>query len=78
MDVRMLLYSGKFSWVQIFVDMPPDPPEEILVVFYFMGCICSSDHTHILTRIYTTLKNVMNVAWLKIWWVFFSLLSVGQ
>ena len=31
MDVR------KFSWVQIFVDMPPDPPEEIFVVFISWG-----------------------------------------
>ena len=34
MDVRMLSYSDKFSWVQIFVDMPP---EEILVVFISWG-----------------------------------------
>ena len=37
MDVRLLPYSDKFSWVQIFVDMPPDPPEEIFVVFISWG-----------------------------------------
>ena len=31
-------YSGKFSWVQNFAEMPPDPPEEIFVVFIFVGC----------------------------------------
>ena len=33
-----LPYSGKFSWVQIFAEMPPDPPEKNFVVFIFVGC----------------------------------------
>ena len=45
-------YSGKFSWVQIFADMPSDPSEEIFVVFIFVGYACSSDHTPIITRTY--------------------------
>ena len=53
-------YSGKFSWVQIFAEMPPDPPEEI-----FVKCTCSSDHTPTLICTYTTLRYAMNVAWLK-------------
>ena len=27
----------KFSWVQIFVEMPPGPPEEIFMVFILWG-----------------------------------------
>ena len=54
--------------------MPPDPPEEIFVVFIFMECARSSDHTPTLIRMYTTLRYAMNVAWLKFsWFLFFAL-----
>ena len=43
-------YSGKFSWVQIFTEIPPDPNFH---GFIFMGCARSSDHTPILTHTYT-------------------------
>ena len=33
-----MLKCGKFSWVQIFAEILPDPPEEIFVVFIFVGC----------------------------------------
>ena len=36
-DLRLVPYSGKFSWVQNFADMPSDPSEEIFVVFIFVG-----------------------------------------
>ena len=32
---EMMPYSGKFLMVQNFVEMPPDPPEEIFAVFIF-------------------------------------------
>ena len=66
-----ILYSGKFSWVQIYVEMPPDPPEEIFVVFIFMECAHSSDHTPTLIHMYTTSQYTMNVAWLKFLWSYF-------
>ena len=66
-----LPYSVKFSWVQIFADMPSDPSEEILVVFIFVGYACSSDHTPILTRIYVHYVAIRDVRGLvKIFVVF--------
>ena len=74
-----VLYSGKFSWVQIFTEMPPDPLEEIFVVFIFVGCAHSSDHTPIFTRMYTMSRYVMNVAWLKFHGLYFRCyLSVSK
>ena len=32
---HLVLYSGIFLLVQIFADLPPNPPEEILVVLIF-------------------------------------------
>ena len=32
---EIMPYSGKFSMVQNFVEMPPDPPEKIFAVFIF-------------------------------------------
>ena len=36
-DRHDIPYSGNFSWVQNFAEKPPDPPEETLVVFIFVG-----------------------------------------
>ena len=67
----LIPYSGKFSWVQIFADMPSDPSEEIFVVFIFVGYACSSDHTPILTRIYVHYVAIRDVRGLvKIFVVF--------
>ena len=78
-ELDTLPYNGKFSWVQIFTEIPrpPDPPEEIFVVFIFMGCACSSDHTPIFTcTLHRTTHDECSLV--KIFVVFISLLPVSQ
>ena len=42
----LLLYSRKFSLVQNFAEMPPDPPEEIFTVSIFAECNLFKPHPY--------------------------------
>ena len=50
--VYIILYSGKFSRVHIFVNSPVELPAEIFAFFNFHTCL-TWDHTQILVEPYT-------------------------
>ena len=65
--------SGKFSRICL-----QTLQKKFSWFLFSWGNACSSDHTPILTRTYTTSPYATYVAWLKFSWFLFSLLPVGQ